>query len=78
MERPEPGNYAPTGTEPAKPAASERARQRWHIDRIGTEPLTDTQHDHAVILLADLITHGPTVTTPTTANGMPHETPRPK
>ncbi|MEC3916244.1 hypothetical protein [Nocardia sp. CDC160] len=56
MERPEPGNHAPTGTEPAKPPARDRAHQRWHIDRINAEPLTTTQHDHAITLLADLIT----------------------
>ncbi|AYF78563.1 hypothetical protein D7D52_37440 [Nocardia yunnanensis] len=56
MERPEPGNHAPTGIEAAKRHARDRAHQRWHIDRIDTEPLTTTQCDHVVTLLADLIT----------------------
>lgn len=56
MERPEPGEHAPTGPEPAKPPARDRAHQRWHIDRIDTETLTTTQHDHAITLLADLLT----------------------
>ncbi|WP_330249768.1 hypothetical protein OG874_26070 [Nocardia sp. NBC_00565] len=55
MERPEPETQAPTGPEPAKPHACDRAHQRWHIDRIDTEILTATQHDTAVTLLADLI-----------------------
>ncbi|WP_225724675.1 MULTISPECIES: hypothetical protein [unclassified Nocardia] len=56
MEHPEPRQRASTGTEPTKQPARNRAHQRWHIDRIDTEPLTTTQHDHAVTLLADLIT----------------------
>ncbi|WP_405484691.1 hypothetical protein [Nocardia sp. NBC_00511] len=56
MERPEPGEHAPTDTAPTMPPARDLARQRWHIDRADTEPLITTQHDHAVTLLADLIT----------------------
>ncbi|UGT45368.1 hypothetical protein LTV02_19125 [Nocardia yamanashiensis] len=56
MERPEPETHAQAGTEPAKPPARDRAHQRWHIDRDDTEALTATQHDHAVTLLADLLT----------------------
>ncbi|WP_433591349.1 hypothetical protein [Nocardia sp. CA-145437] len=56
MERPEPGKRTLTGTEPAKLRARDRVHQRWHIERIDTEPLTTTQHDYAVTLLADLIT----------------------
>ncbi|GAB4588213.1 hypothetical protein [Nocardia sp. IFM 10818] len=56
MERPDSRKHAPNGTEPTKPHARDCAHQRWHIDRIDTEPLTTPQHDHAVTLLADLIT----------------------
>lgn len=56
MERPEPGKHSPSGAEPAEPSARDRAHQRWHVDRVDTEPLTATQHDHAVTLLAGLLT----------------------
>ncbi|MGW3541289.1 hypothetical protein ACWDNI_12175 [Nocardia niigatensis] len=56
MKHPEPRKRASTGTEPTNPPARDRAHQRWHVDRIDTEPLTTTQRDHAVTLLADLIT----------------------
>ncbi|WP_040812063.1 hypothetical protein [Nocardia concava] len=56
MERAEPGKRTLTGTEPAKLRTRDRVHQRWHIERIDTEPLTTTQHDTAVTLLADLIT----------------------
>ncbi|RJO75088.1 hypothetical protein D5S18_17065 [Nocardia panacis] len=44
--------------EPQDPPAPniDRAGRRWHIDRIDTEPLSEVQHQHAVAILADLIT----------------------
>ncbi|WP_067823979.1 hypothetical protein [Nocardia inohanensis] len=53
MNQPEPQTPDPTST---TGRARDRARQRWHIDHIDTEILTPQQHDHALSLLADLIT----------------------